>query len=907
MTLPSNGKDRFLAIDANAIVHRAFHAYPSNLQTEDGIQVNAVYGFTVMLLSALKSFEPKYVLCSFDTHEPTFRHLEFVDYKATRKPTDQSLIDQFPLVEEILKAFNIPIIKKDGFEADDILGTIAKYVSENKWSNENIELYILSGDKDLLQLVNEDVKVCLPSGSFKDLVAYDREKTYEYLGLYPEQVVDFKAMAGDPSDNIPGIKGIGKKTATELLKKYGDLDTIYHNLKDIKTRPANLLMEGVEQAELSRKLAKIEQEVGVSIHLQECLLRDFDKKKVLEIFKEYSFKSLIPKLDNVDGNEEASSTSQLDIFNSSSQVEWVTGEDFKKRVKDATRLIIAYIEKKESLTDTDYFMVRIVDKPGQKEDILTQEISCTIPLGCETIFYNLENAVSRIHDIPFEKSFDIGLFAHLINSEKRSYSLKDLSFDYAPQILSEKIAPNDLTKVLDTIEDIREAQVKKANDIELYDYTKYSIEQALKVKEKYFVNVLRKIELPISLILSKMEERGIGVDVEHLEKMNSKLGSSIKKLTQKIYDTVGHEFNINSPKQLSDVLFNELGLPNKKKSSTRESVLQELKGAHPMIEKLLEYRELNKMYTTYTTPLLEMALEGNTGRGKDKGKGVEEEKEGKENAIHTDFKQTGTTSGRFSSSNPNMQNLPLKGEWAEELRKSFVPRKGYKLVAMDYSQMELRIMADISKDDLLIKDFNDGLDIHTATASRLLNKEVEEVTKQERSIGKTVNFGILFGQTSYGLASMLDIDGDVASEYIQSYFEQYKGVEEYIRGLEKEAYKKGYVQSMFATTRHIKGLRSKNTRMVRAAQREAVNMPIQGSEADIMKLVMIKLDELIEQEFKEKAYILLQIHDELIFEVKEEQTEDFIKKAEDIMINIVSLDVTLEVHSSIGDNMAELK
>jgi len=892
MTLPTNGKDRFLAIDANAIVHRAFHAYPSTLTTEDGVQVNAVYGFTVMLLSALKSFEPKYVLCAFDTHEPTFRHVEYPDYKGTRAPTDQSLRDQFPLVEEILKAFNIPIIKKEGFEADDILGTIAKYVTEKKWSNENIDLYILSGDRDLLQLVNENVRVCLPSGSFKDLVAYDREKTYKYMDLYPEQIVDFKAIAGDPSDNIPGIKGIGKKTATELLGKYGDLDTIYHNLKDIKTRQANLLREGVEQAEMSRKLAKIEQEVDVTVHLEDCLLRDFDKKKVLELFKEFSFKSLIVRLDEIESNENNNLTSQLDIFSTNSKVEWINKEDFKSKLDKAKRLVLAKISPEESVTESEYYMARIVDNEGRKEDILCKEGSCTEGLKCETVLYQPRGRVSQGFSLEGLQILDIGLFAHLINSERRGYTLKDLSFDYSSQILPEKISPNDLKKVLDALEEIRENQIKKANDIELYDYTRKSIEQELKIKERYLLNVLRQIELPIAKILSKMEDRGIGVDINHLSEMNEKLGKKVKTLTQEIYDTVGHEFNINSPKQLSDVLFNELDLPNKSKGSTKESVLQELKGTHPMIEKLLEYRELNKMLTTYTKPLLEMASEN------------EEDGMG---SIHTSFNQTGTTSGRFSSSNPNMQNLPLKGELAEDLRRAFVPRIGFKFVGTDYSQMELRIMADISKDDLLIKDFNDDLDIHKATAARLLDKEVEEVTKKERSIGKTVNFGILFGQTAYGLASMLGIDSEVASDYIQSYFEHYRGVEEYIRSLEKEAYKKGYVQSMFGTTRHIKGLRSKNIRMMRAAQREAVNMPIQGSEADIMKLAMIKLDEMIEEKFKEKAYILLQIHDELIFEVQEDEVEEFIRHAESLMEGIVSLEVPLEVHSSTGDNMAELK
>ena len=889
MTLPNNGKDRFLAIDANAIIHRAFHAYPSTLQTEDGIQVNALYGFTVMLLSALKSFEPKYVLCSFDTHEPTFRHVEYMDYKATRAPTDQSLIDQFPLVEEILKAFNIPILKKDGFEADDILGTIAKYVSSGKWSGENLELYILSGDRDLLQLVNEKVKVCLPSGSFKNLVAYDREGTYRYLRLYPEQLVDFKAFAGDSSDNIPGVKGVGEKTTLLLLEKFGDFEGIYNNLKEIKPRYAKLLLEGVEQAELSRRLARIEQEVGLDVRLEGCLLRDFDKKKVLEMFKKYSFKSLISRLDEVKDDKKTEQSNQLDIFSSSSeQVEWSKLSEIGEEWMKASRVEVVNIEEEESALGIAKKMVRVVDSLGKQKDHLTKEKSSTRAPKCETSFYNLENTVSQFPELLPSHSYDIGLFAHLINSERRGYSLADLAFDYSDQVLNEKIMPNDLKKVLDTVEEIRQTQIERANEIELYEYTRKSIERVLNVKEDYYLNVLRKVEIPITKILYKMEKKGIEVNIKGLEKLNNQLSKDISALTKEIYDTIGHEFNINSSKQLSDILFKELDLPSNRKGSTKESVLQELKGAHPVIEKVLQYRELNKVYTTYTTPILELASSS------------------KDNSIHTDFKQTGTSSGRFSSSNPNMQNLPLQGQWAEELRRTFVARKNHKLIAMDYSQIELRIMADMSKDSLLIEDFNNNLDIHKSTIARLLNKEIDEVTKKERSVGKTVNFGILFGQTAYGLASMLKIDVEEASGYIQSYFENYKGVEEHIRGMEKEAYKKGYVQTMLGTTRHIKGLRSKNVRMVRAAQREAINMPIQGSEADIMKLAMIKLDELIEGEFEKKAHILLQIHDELIFEVEEGVVDEFVKKAKKTMEEIVSLEVPLVVNSSVGDNMAEL-
>lgn len=886
MNLEKTFRDRFLAIDANAIVHRAFHAYPSSLQTSEGLQVNAVYGFTVMLLSALKTFDPKYVVCCFDTHKPTFRHLEYPEYKGTRKPTDQSLIDQFPMVEEVLKSFNIPIIKKEGFEADDILGTISKYVSEGKWSNGNLDLYILSGDRDLLQLVNERVKVCLPSGNFKNLVAYDREETFKYLGIYPEQVVDFKAMAGDSSDNIPGVKGLGSKTAESLLREFGDLDGVYRNIGKVKDRYAKLLVEGVEQVEFSRKLATIEKEVDISVKLEDSLLLDFDSNRVVEVFRKYSFKSLIPKLEEMGLSLGNVDSPQLDMFGAKPvSVERVDSIDFS----NSSKAVVVYIGEEESLTGEPFFMYRSVDKQGKVKDMVTGPNRSTgIPLG-ETITYGWEESCLLLEGLKFEKLFDIQLFSHIINSGRKGYSLRDLAFQYSNHTLPEKISQKDLVNVLDAVEEIVQKMLEEANKIELYDYTRKNIEQILRVNEDYFNNVLKKVEIPTSIVLRKMEERGIMVDVQYLKKVDEDIKGEIENISKEIYESIGHEFNINSPKQLSDVLFNELGLPRKKKSSTRESVLSELVGSHPCVEKILMYRELNKVYSTYTNPILEMSLNN------------------PENTIHTDFKQTGTTSGRLSSANPNMQNIPVQGVWAEKLRKSFIPRKGFVFVGMDYSQIELRIMADISQDNLLIEDFVDGLDIHKATASRIMGKEMEDVTKEERSLGKTVNFGILFGQTAYGLSSMLGIDVEKASEYIQSYFSHYLGVEEYIRSLEKEAYKRGYVQSILGTTRFIQGLKSRNIRMIKAAQREAVNMPIQGSEADIMKLAMISMDDAIEEEFKGKAYILLQIHDELIFEVKEDLSETFALRAKETMEEIISLEVPLSVNYNIGKNLASLK
>ncbi|MGI5898136.1 MAG: DNA polymerase I [Candidatus Dojkabacteria bacterium] len=888
MNLVKNGKDRFLAIDANAIVHRAFHAYPSSLQTEDGLQVNATYGFTVMLMSALELFDPKYVLCSFDTAKPTFRHTEFADYKATRKPTDQSLIDQFPMVEEILKAFNIPILKKEGYEADDILGTISRLVKEGKWCNENIELYILSGDRDLLQLVGGNVKVCLPAGNFKNLVAYDREETFKHLGYYPEQVIDFKAIAGDSSDNIPGIKGVGAKSAVELLSKYGSLNKIYENLKDLKPRQATLFQEGIEQAELSRKLATIDQHVDISIYLEDCILRDFDKNQVTQVFKKYAFKSLINRLDKLKDDEQKIDSMQLDIFSTPvEEVIWSSSEEINSYLKDCKKTVSAYIDVNESATGEKYMMIRGYKASGESKDFVCKEAECKILLDNEVLTYSFENSVAQYDLSKDVKIHDINLFAHLINSESRGYSLKDLTFNYAQNVLPEKIFPAKMEEVLTAVEEVKLKQLQVADKIELYDYTKESLNNFMGIHEKYFENVLQKIEIPIAQILHKMESRGICVDVDWLNKLEQKLSKEITELKNDIFETIGHEFNINSPKQLSDVLFNELDLPANKKGSTRESVLEELKEYHPAVEKILKYRELNKILSTYVLPILDLVKDG-------------------QNSIHTDFKQTGTTSGRFSSVNPNLQNIPAQGEWAENIQKAFVAREGYRFLGVDYSQMELRIMAHLANDDLLIKDFEDGIDIHRATASRVLGKDVDDITKEERSLGKTVNFAILFGQTPFGLARLLHIDVNVASGYIQNYFAHYVGVEEYIRGLEKEAYKKGYVQTMFGTTRHIRGLSSKNFRILKAAQREAVNMPIQGSEADIMKLAMVKIDELIMKEFKDEAHILLQIHDELIFEVKEERIDEFEKKVEDITKNVVSLNVPLDVNSSQGKNMGEL-
>jgi len=810
--------------------------------------------------------------------------------KGTRPPTDQSLIDQIPMVEEVLNSFNIPIIKKEGYEADDILGTLSKYTSTGKWQDENMDMYILSGDKDLLQLVREDVYVALPNGSFKNLEVYDSQKVKEKYGYTPQQVVDYKAMVGDSSDNIPGIKGVGDKTATSLLEKHGSLDAIYHHVDDLTTRQKNLFTESIEQAEFSRKLARIETDMSLDIHLTNCMLEDFDRNKLIYTFKRYNFKSLLSKLDELFGKAqyEVNNGSQLDMFNSDEKEKysWSKYKDVEKEIKQSDKLYVAYISKEESFDSKPFIVVST-----KENTYLLREIDWVKDIHSDIIFYNWEEYVSdmSLYNFDTSKLFDILLFEHLIKSERKGFALKDLSFDYTNYVLSEKITPSDYLKIKEVMELTYKKQIEIANNLELYDYTKENIKQYLAVDENYLISSLKQIEEPISCILARMEDRGIKLDKKELEKLEEEVDAKIHKLEEDIYDSVGHEFNINSPKQLADVLFNELNLPKSRKLSTKESVLRGMIGMHPIIESLLEYREVSKISSTYVQPLLDIA---NTSG---------------DSSVHTDFKQTGTSSGRFSSVNPNMQNIPVTGDFAKKVRKCFVAREDFKLMAIDYSQMELRIMADISEDKTLSQDFLDNKDIHSATAARILGKKLDEVTKKDRNLGKTINFGMIFGQTGYGLSRLLDIEVEQSSRYINEYFEIYSGVEEYMKKTEQEARERGYVQTMFGTTRNMLGLRSKNRRISSSAAREAINMPIQGTEADIMKYTMIKLQELIDKKYKEKAYMILQIHDEIVFEVHKSIIDDFQKESKDIMLNSVKLNVPLKTHISVGNSWEKLK
>jgi DNA polymerase I len=887
-----NGREIFLAIDANSIVHRAFHSYPPTLETSKGIQVNAVFGFTSMFLRVLEIFNPKYIVCTFDTAKPTFRHAKYADYKATRKPTDQSLIAQFPIVEEVVKSFNVPILKKEGYEADDILGTLAEFVKSGRWSNSNVHLCIVSGDTDLLQLVDGNVSVILPQGNFRNLKEFMRNDVFEKMGVYPEQVVDYKAIVGDPSDNIPGVKGIGCKTAVELLKNHGNLDGIYANIASLSTRIQNLLTEGAEQAGFSRELAEIFKEVDLQITLESCLQRDFNTSEVTEKFVELEFRSLIKKIpESIDSKSERknSKSEQIGLFGTNEVGD--NGIPFdKEALKEALRepkeISVIYFSEERT------FLCRTVDKEGKVfetcapvEDGEAVSRALTTLKNCETVFYDFEDFVADTeHLLAIEGVHDIKLLAHIESSGLRDYSFSNLCFEYLLRHVPDKLDLNDFSKYFDYLNEIFEKISQKLSE--------RNIDEEIVGKKINFLEFSSKTENSLALVLAEMEKRGILIETNRLDILYKELDTEINDLVKDIYELVGHEFNINSSKQLSDLLFNELGLPpiskTKTSLSTKEEVLKKLEGSHPVISKILDYRQKSKLMNNYLQ-VYKVSVE-----------------EGSEPVIHTDFKQTGTSSGRLSSVNPNMQNLPAGSDMAERLREIFVPREGFVFVSADYSQIDLRVMAHLSEDENLIKDFEDMKDIHLTTSARILKKPESEISSKERRIGKTINFGIIYGLTSFGLSERLKISVSEADAYIKEYFENYKGVAEYINFMTKEVQNTRYVETILGRRRYVPGVNSRNTRVQRAAIREAINMPVQGGSADIMKLAMVELGDLISEKFEKKAFMLLQIHDEIIFEVAEDQVKDFEEEIAKVMKNVVNLKVPLDLNISNGKNMAEL-
>jgi DNA polymerase-1 len=779
----SNSKKILVLLDVHAILHRAYHALP-DFESSKGEPTGALYGLSTFLLKLFKDVKPDYIIACYDLPEATKRHEVYKDYKAGRAKIDDALITQLERSKDVFKAMHIPMYSSPGFEADDMLGTIVEKLKGNK----DIDVIIASGDMDTMQLIKDDkVRVYTLKKGIKDTIIYNENAVLERFGFTPELLPDYKGLRGDPSDNIIGIPGIGEKTASDLISKFGSIEDIYKKLKKdeksfikagIKPRIIELLKNGEEEAQFSKMLATIRRDAPIHFEIPKAVWReDIDMKKVEALFKEFEFRTLA--------------------------------------IKVAETLSLAVPERKETVASAD--------------------------------------------DV-----YEVGLLLWVVDSNKTNPTLDDI-LAYTRS---------------DTLEDARKVLEKI-------------------IKDQNLSNVVDNIEMPLVPITREMKEIGIKIDVERLKELSKKYHAELKNIQKKIWKIVGEEFNISSPKQLGEMLFVKMGLKMKgqKKTasggfSTKESELEKLKDEHPIAALILDYRELSKLLGTYidTIPTL-----------------VD-----KNNRIHPDFIQAGSATGRMATQNPGVQNIPNKTELGREIRKSFIAEKGYKIVSFDYSQIELRIAAFLSGDKKLIDIFKKGEDVHTAVACEVFNVKPEGVTKEMRSKAKVINFGVMYGMGVTALQKNIGTNREDAQKFLDEYFEKFSGLHEYLEKVKRETVQKGYTETYFGRRRYFPDIHSKLPFMKAAAERMAINAPIQGTEADIVKIAMIEVDKFLKsKDLKSDAKLLLQVHDELVYEVKENIVKSIAPEIKRIMENIINpkevYGIVCEADSYSGTNWGELE
>lgn len=924
--------EKLIIIDGNALIHRSFHALPTSLQTKDGLITNAAYGFASFLIKALNEIKPKYAILTLDKKGPTFRHERYKEYKATRIKAPQELYDQIPLSKKIAGAFDIPVFELDGYEADDLIGTISQKISQEK---NKIETIIITGDMDTLQLVNKKTKVYAMSRGLSDSVLYDENKILEKYQLRPEQIIDFKAIKGDASDNIPGVPGIGEKGATDLLLEFSNLDNVYKNIKSpkIKERTRDLLIKNKELAYLSQELATINKQAPIKIDLEKSRIKNFDKNKINKVFSELEFKSLLNRVLNLDFIKPSPEDIEDKFIRNQKKFKYELINNEKSFAN-----FIKKIEKVKSFsvdTETDsldplkanllgisfcwkeneaYFIeLKLKNKNNLKEkENKTPNLFETIGVEKEKIEHpwlkklkiiiENEDTEKIAHNLKYDlqillnhkievkgKVFDTMLASYLLNPENRQHNLDALSFS---ELNWEKISSKEL---LNKSLNFRDVNVEKLSlysceDADCTFKLKKIFEK--KLKKNKLEKIFKEIEMPLIAILAHMEKNGICLDKNFLDNLGSYVNGEIKKIEKEIFKEAKTEFNINSTKQLKAILFEKLELDTKgiKKTktgfSTSSEELEKLKNLHPIILFIQQYRELSKLKSTYINSLPKL-INQNTER------------------IHTSFNQTITTTGRLSSSDPNLQNIPTRTELGQKIRQAFVAPNDWELLSIDYSQIELRVMAHLSGDKKLIEAFKKGQDIHNFTAASINNLKIDEVSEKLRYQAKAINFGILYGQGPHGLSQTAGIQYQDARNFIEKYFQIYYGVKKYTQNLIKEAEKNGYVETLFGRKRHLPEINSSEIMKKKSAERMAVNTPIQGTAADILKLAMIKIYQEIKNENDIK--MLLQVHDELIFEIKQDKIEYYYQKIKNIMENIVKLKIPLIAEGKVGKNWREMK
>ncbi len=864
-----------------------------------------------MLLKVLGELKPTHIAIAFDKAGPTFRHEMYDKYKAQRPPTPDELINQFGRVRQVVDAFNIPVFELDKYEADDVLGTLSKQASEK-----DVDTVIVTGDADTMQLVSPRVKVLYPKAgrAFSDTALFDEAMVRDKFGVGPERVADYKAMVGDPSDNIPGIPGIGGKTAVKLIGQFGSVEDIYKRLDEVT--PPKLqekLRENESAAMQSKELATIVTETPVTLDLDDCRVGKFDRQQAVDLFRELEFNSLLPKLPVSD-----SDTAPLTEITRapSPPCEYCVVASAEELDALANKLSEAgSFAFDTETTGLNPMTAQIVGISLAVE----QAKAYYVPVGhtvLDTITQlPLEQVVERLR--PVFEDVKIAKIAHNAKFDMNvlaecGITVAGLTTDtmIAAHLLGEKaiglknLALNKLGVEMTPINTLIGRGAKQISMAEVdiqraADYAAADADMTLRLaslfdeelKKQGLVKLYRDVEMPLVPVLLEMERNGVAVDKSVLEKMSRSLGGQVAELEKKIFIETKHEFNINSPQQLGKVLFDEMQLPNERRGksrySTEASVLEALVPVHPVAGYILEYRQLTKMKSTYVDALPTL-VNPKTGR------------------IHTSFNQTRTSTGRLSSSDPNMQNIPVRGELGGQVRQAFIAPEGSSLLGGDYSQIDLRALAHLSKDEGLVRAFRSDEDIHSATASQLFGVDKDKVTKDMRRFAKTVNFGVIYGMSDYGLEQATELSREEAGKFIKAYFEKYPGITKYLEETREKARRDGYVETMLGRRRYIPDINSANRQVREAAERMAINMPVQGTSADIIKVAMINLyREMAKRRLGSK--MLLQVHDELVFEVPDDELDLMRQLSADIMDSAVKLDVPLKVDTRVGKNWGEMK
>lgn len=857
---------KILLVDGNAMLFRAYYAskYTRKMTTGNGIPTNAVYGFITMFKKALSLIQPEYVCVAWDSGKPTFRHKTYEAYKGTRKELDEELIVQMPIIREYLDSAHIFRYEQEGIEADDIIGSMSRKFPDH-------EIIILSSDRDLLQLIDEHVSVLLMKKGITEMHLVNEQECVESFGVKPRQIIDLKGLMGDASDNIPGVKGIGEKTALSLLREYQSIAGVYEHLDEIKGKLKEKLETGKEMADLSYYLATIVLDAPLEIELSQIENR-MDSPSENEFFKKYEMKSL---MNDVKAETETSMKKEI-VFEVVD--EFTVLKENCAFVLDMNQEEVQYATIYGlAVSDSERVEYMEWEKALKNEKLLS-----FLKSDCSKCVYDVKRFyhVAHFYHLTIQVDFDAMIAAFLIDNSVNSYDAFVSKYSFECESLDEIYGKKGKLKIAD--EQLR------------FDYVKHFASKLAQVSsqlkkeliENQCEHLFSDIEMPLAKVLFEMEKNGIRVEKSILDEIAQKNLEKIDECTRQIYEMAGHEFNVNSPKQLAAVLYDELGLKAGKKRSTAVDVLEKLKSQHPIIEVLMEQRKYQKLYSTYATGLV---------------KHIQSDKR-----IHTTFNQCLTTTGRLSSSDPNLQNISVRDEDGKEIRKAFVANEGCVLVSADYSQIELRMLAHMAQVDKMIEAFKNEQDIHTETAMHIFHVTKEEVTSLMRRQAKAVNFGIVYGMSAFGLSEQLNISPQEAKNFIDRYFETYPNIQSFMEICIRECEEKGYVETLFHRKRYIPEIHDKNHMVREFGKRAAMNAPIQGSSADLIKVAMNAIYKKI-KECGYKSKMILQIHDELIFEVPMDEVEAMKKLVSEEMENAMKLSVPLKAVASVSKNWYEAK